>query len=352
MNIICPKCGNQLNENSILCPGCGTSIKKQAQPYNFINPASSRKIEGSAPVQPQQNYNNAPIQPQQNYNNAPAQPQQNYNNALVQPQQNYNNAPVQPQQNYNNMPVQPQQTQPVLQQSLPVNPLLGKNAEKYKPAPKAPKSKKKHKLPWILRFIIANIIIVLFLFGVWYAFGNLITLGSHSNKVVETLNSGSLELPGMNNAYNELPNYIKDMLGEEYKNKNEYGPMTKAILPYISAEKVKVNGFFGSSSVEYRITAPDIESWLLELDPASVTSADALLTMMEEYIKTAPKRSANVTIEYTRNGFFSTDWYGNYYTREFSDAVCGGFNSAYNELYSKVYDEIMGTIYGAQEEKK
>jgi len=201
----------------------------------------------------------------------------------------------------------------------------------------------------MIRIIIVILIIAGILLGAWYAFGNLITLGAHSDQVVETLNSGSLDIPGMNNAYNELPNYVKDMLGDEHRNSGEYGPMTKAILPHISVEKVKVNGFFGGSSVEYKITAPDIESWLLGLDPALVTSTDALMSMMEEYIKTAPSRSANVTIEYTRDGFFSTEWYGNYYTREFSDAVCGGFNSAYNELYQKALNEIMDSLYGEQE---
>lgn len=330
MNIICPKCGNQLDESITVCPVCGTNIKNQEQQYNSLGYGNSQQPNDNAHPQMNQT-DNPPSQPQQ--------PQQDYYNDSVQPQQGYYNTPAQPQQGYYNDSLQPQQGY-----CAPQPPLTDNKPSKRKA--------KKHKLPLIIRIIIVIIIVVGILLGAWYAFGNLITLGAHSNQVVETLNSGSLDLPGMNNAYNELPNYVKDMLGEEHRNSGEYGPMTKTILPHISVEKVKVNGFFGSSSVEYKITAPDIESWLLNLDSSLITSTDALMSMMEEYITTAPTRSANVTIEYTRDGFFSTEWFGNYYTREFSDAVCGGFNSAYNELYSKVYNEIMGTLSEAQEEKQ
>ena len=174
------------------------------------------------------------------------------------------------------------------------------------------------------------------LFLMWLGVGNQLTLRPHSERVVEILNAGSLDLPGTESAYNELPNYIKDVLGEEYLEEDQ-GPITTAVLPYIHAERVSIHGYFGKSAVTYKISAPDLENWLLNLDPTQVTSEQALLSLMEQYIPNAPRRSVEVTVEYDRQGIFSTDWYGNYYTREFTDAVCGGFNSAYSALYDQAF---------------
>ena len=190
-----------------------------------------------------------------------------------------------------------------------------------------------------MRFIIANVIIFGVLFGIWYGFGNMVTLYLHSEEVLETLNSGSLELAGTESAYDRLPNYIKKMMDDEYFEK-DYGPVTTAVLPYIKAERAAIHGFFGSSAVSYTISAPDLESWLLSLDFNSVTDENQLMDMMREYLKNAPRRYATVRVEYARESIFSIEWRGNYYTREFADAVCGGFNSAYNVLYQQAMQEL------------
>ena len=168
----------------------------------------------------------------------------------------------------------------------------------------------------------------------------MVTLYLHSEDVLEILNSGSLELPGTENVYAQQPEYIKEMLNDPELTKNEYGPVTQSVLPYISAERVAVNGLFGASSVVYEIKAPDLESWLVSLDPASITTSDDLLLQLEEYIKIAPVRTARATVRYYRPSIFSIEWQGNYNTREFADAVCGGFNSAYNVLYQRALEEM------------
>ena len=213
---------------------------------------------------------------------------------------------------------------------------------------KAKKEKKKHKLPWMLRFIIAIVIIAGVLFGCWYAFGNMITLYFHSEDVLETLNSGSLELAGTESAYDELPDYVKDMLGDECV-EEDYGPITKAVLPYISVKRVKINGFFDESTVTYEITAPDLESWMLGLDKDSFENEDELMALMTRYIESAPLRTEQVEIKYERDGLVSIKWRGNYYTREFANAICGGFNDAYNVLHEQAMEELEEFLSQAKE---
>lgn len=206
-------------------------------------------------------------------------------------------------------------------------------------------------MPGILKFLITIIIIAGVLFGGWYAFGNMITLYIHSEDVVATLNSGSLELAGTESAYDELPNYIKDMLGEDYV-EEDFGPITKAVLPYISVKRTEINGFFDNSSVKYEITAPDLEKWLLNLDATAFADENEMLALMTEYIKTAPRRTAEVEIQYARDGFFAIEWRGNYYTHEFTDAVCGGLNSAYSVIYGQAMEEIEEALGIANESAK
>ena len=148
----------------------------------------------------------------------------------------------------------------------------------------------------------------------------MITLYFHSEDVVQTLNSGSLDLQGTENAYDELPNYIKEMLDEKYI-ENDYGPITKSVLPYIHVERESINGWFGASTVTYRITAPDLEVWLLNIDPVSVTDENQLLRMLDEYVMDAPKRTTVVEVSYARSHIFAIEWTGDYFTPEFTNAV-------------------------------
>ncbi len=229
-------------------------------------------------------------------------------------------------------------------------PAGGKNKKKQKKEKKQNPNGKKHRVPWIFRFIFANIIIFGVLFFIWFAAGNYVTLYLHSEDVVETLNSGSLDLDGTQNAYDELPNYIKDMMSDEHFN-SDYGPITKTVLPYIHAERKSINGLFGASSVTYNITAPDLEFWLLSIDPASVTDENQLLAMLEQYVVDAPRCTSTVEIQYARKHIFSIDWKGNYYTPEFTDAVCGGFNSGYNIIYQRAMDELNEAMFGKAEQQ-
>lgn len=259
MSEFCQNCGRIINQSSTPCPFCG-----------YISQAQQPTQQQSA--QPQ----NTSIPPVQN-------PQQC---VFQQPQYQQQYIPVQAPQQF--IPQQPQ---------YHPDPSVVTTKQ-----PRQKKPKKKHKLPGIVRFLIAIIIIAVILLGGWYAFGNMITLYIHSEDVVDTLNSGSLELEGTQSTYDELPNYIKDMLGEGYI-EEDFGPVTQAVLPYISVERTKINGFFNNSTVKYEITAPDLENWLLNLEPGSFADENELLTLMIQYIETAPTRTAEVEINTSATDF-------------------------------------------------
>lgn len=231
--------------------------------------------------------------------------------------------------------VQPQQAQ----QPITSKPQMQTPKPQKQKKEKKQKQPKKHKLPGIVRFLLWLVGIAAVLLFLWFGFGNMVTLHLHSEDVVETLNAGSLDLPGMQSDYADLPQYVQDMLGEEVQQQQD-GPIMQAILPHLKVERNKVNGFFGASSVEYTVTAPDIESWMLTLDPESVTTQEALQAALLEYIPYAPVRRTTVTVEYYRDGFFSVDWQGNYHTVAFADAISGGMNTAYNKLYEQALEEL------------
>ena len=183
--------------------------------------------------------------------------------------------------------------------------------------------------------------VALLLLGAWYAFGNQLTLHLHSKDVVEVLNSGSLDVPGAPGSdMDDIPDYVKEMIGENVQVKNENGPLLGSILPFIQVEDTKVKGYFGGNQVVYTISAPDVETWLLELDGDSLNSAEDLIAALRAYLPNAPRRVREVTVSYERSGFFTWDWEGMYETPEFTDAVSGGFNSAYSVLYDKAIEEL------------
>lgn len=219
----------------------------------------------------------------------------------------------------------------------PVDTQVQKPEPKSKKPKKAKKPKKKMTFKRFLIkfgiFLLVNGLLVL----LWCAFINQITLTIHSNDVVETINSGSLEIAGLKNeAYEELPIYLQEAM--DNPNEGANGPVIDAMLPYVEIKTANVKGFFFGTEVEYTITAPDLESWLLNLDATDINSSEDLLAAMEEYIETAPTKSRNVTIEYYPDGWFQ--WKGNYKTPEFLDAIGGGISSAYTVLYQEFLNDL------------
>ncbi len=209
---------------------------------------------------------------------------------------------------------------------------------------KAPKKekKKRRKGKGFLIFLAVVAGIAVLLFFLWFAFGNMITLSSHSKGVVASINSGNLNLDGAYSDYSSLPPYVQNMMGEE-KADGENGALMREMLPYIKAEIEKVNGFFGASSVEYKISAPDMESFILSQDFSSYSTKEQLLSAMLSYIPTAPHRTQTVRVEYYKSSAFSKKWRGNYATSEFADAISGGMNSAYSKLYLEMLEEMGAT---------
>lgn len=203
---------------------------------------------------------------------------------------------------------------------------------------KSPKQKREKSPRKTLNIVIALLCVLATVVLVWFAVGNYITLSIHTNDDLDILNSGSLKVPGAHySKYSELPDYVAQMLGKDDKD-SEYGPLMSEVIPYIRVERNKINGLFGQSSVEYTVYAPDLESWLLNQNPSSGYTQNDFLKDLKEYIPSAQLRPQKVTIEYSRVGLF--DWEGDYMSLEFSNAVSGGINTAYNKLYEQISDEL------------
>ena len=210
------------------------------------------------------------------------------------------------------------------------------------PAPEAKgkkqkKSGKKRKLGWLwaLISILAAAGIIAFLI---FAFGNYFTLKIHTAKVLDSLNSGNLDLSEFqSDPYEDLPLYVIEMMGEQ-KDPAEVGPVVSAMAPHLRFEITKIHGFFGGSEVEYRIISRDLGGWLLSLDYSQISSSEELQKMIIDYIPSAPLKEHTVTVKYYKDGLLG--WKGNYETPEFADALSGGLNSAYNALYDKMIEEL------------
>ena len=218
---------------------------------------------------------------------------------------------------------------------------ISKKSLKKQPKKKN-KKRKKSKLIGFLKFMLTLICIAAVLFLLWITLGKWLTLHFHSNEVVESLNAGSLDFPGSHNSdYNELPDYAKEMLGENIKKEQENGPLLNAVLPYLEVERVEINWFRSGASIEYCISAPDVEHWFMSLTKEDIAKGqETLMKDLDNYLIIANRRKKNVTVEYTKSGLFSIDWQGNYETIEFADAISGGVNTAYNELYKQAIDEM------------
>lgn len=260
---------------------------------------------------------------------------------LPQLQPVQNNRPVS-----NNRPIPNVVVTNGVHNTLPVNGNKNKKKNKVKASKKADRKVKapnqKKGVKRILKPILVIVIVAAVVAFAWFAVGNQITLSIHTDKDVKTMNSGSLEMPGANyNQYGDMPDYVVEMLGGN-PDSPDYGPLMTEVLKYVYVERNSVNGFFGKSTAEFTIYAPDLESWLVNLDGSKKYTQDTLLEEMKAYLPNAPKRSQQVTIEYAHDGIFG--WQGNYMSLEFANAVSGGINTAYNELYTEFSKDLEANI--------
>lgn len=217
-----------------------------------------------------------------------------------------------------------------------------KNKKAKKQNKSAQRSQKDRGFKKVLKKLIPVACIIAAIAAIWFAVGNQITLTIRTDKDLEVFNSGSLEVPGAHyNRYSELPDYVVEMLGDD-PDAADYGPLMSEIVPHIRVERNKVNGWFGQKSVEYTISAPDMETWLLNIDENKKYTEKKLLADMLEYIPNAPERTQVVTVNYTQDSFF--DWHGNYMAVDFANAISGGINSAYNTLYEEISADLEAAL--------
>ncbi len=209
--------------------------------------------------------------------------------------------------------------------------------KKIAKASKKQNKKAKKGKGWLVALIVIFSVIALIALLV-FAFGNYITLKFHTDKVLDSLNSGNLDLSEFqSDPYEDLPLYVIEMMGET-SDPSELGPVVSAMAPYLTFEIKEIHGFFGGSEVEYRIVSRDLGGWLLSLDYSAIGSSEELQKMMIDYIPEAPLKEHYVTVKYYRDGLFG--WKGNYEIPEFADALTGGLNTAYNALYDEMIEEM------------
>ena len=200
-----------------------------------------------------------------------------------------------------------------------------------------PKKEAKKKRGCLVALIITLVVLALVAFLV-FAAGNYLSLRLHTNKVMDSLNSGNMDLSQFQvDPYKDLPLYVIEMMGEAAE-PAEVGPVVSAMAPYLSFDRVRIIQFLGTGQVEYRILSRDLSGWILSLDYASVTTPEHLQQMLLDYIPEAPLKEYYVTVTYYKEGLFG--WKGNYETPAFADAISGGMNTAFNALYDKMMEEM------------
>lgn len=342
MNNFCPNCGTNNNASDNFCRICATPLSQNQPDPRPVRPAPTSRptpVNKPAPTnRPAQTSRPAPV-------NIPAPTNRPVpvNRPVVNPDINSTQT-VTPTEGINQNPV-----------AEKTDKKQNKEKKKDKKAKKNqavdttnldPKQKKKLKrkkrLKKFLKAILIIFIIAAALAFTWFAVGNQITLTIHTDKDVETMNSGSLEMPGAHySQYSDMPDYVVRMLGADPESP-DYGPVMSEVIPYIYVERNKVNGFFGGTTVDYTIYAPDLETWLLNLDDSKTYTQETMLEELKEYLPDAPMREQKVTIEYAHDGIFG--WQGNYMSLEFSNAISGGVNTAYNELYAEFSKELEANI--------
>jgi hypothetical protein len=204
-------------------------------------------------------------------------------------------------------------------------------------AAKPPKKKAKKKKGCLVALIITLVVLALVAFLV-FAAGNYLSLRLHTNKVLDSLNSGNMDLSQFQvDPYKDLPLYVIEMMGEAAE-PAEVGPVVSAMAPHLTFDRIRILDFLGTGQVEYRILSRDLSGWILSLDYASITSPEQLQQMLLDYIPKAPLKEYFVTVTYYNDGLFR--WKGNYETPEFANAISGGLNTAFNALYEKMIEEM------------
>ena len=290
MSRFCIQCGTPVADEAKFCSQCGASLP---------TPAAPKPAPAPAPVQPPQPVN---VQP---------------------PQSAPRPVPVPPPRP---VPVPPPRPVPVPPpQPVPVN------------AAKPPKKKAKKKKGCLVALIITLVVLALVAFLV-FAAGNYLSLRLHTNKVLDSLNSGNMDLSQFQvDPYKDLPLYVIEMMGEAAE-PAEVGPVVSAMAPHLTFDRIRILDFLGTGQVEYRILSRDLSGWILSLDYASITSPEQLQQMLLDYIPKAPLKEYFVTVTYYNDGLFR--WKGNYETPEFANAISGGLNTAFNALYEKMMEEM------------
>ena len=297
--MFCPRCGQGDYTPGLYCTNCGYH---QSQPIQPVNPM------------PQQSHH--PIQ------QVPVQTQQPVKQVSAQ-------APLPVKQ----VSAQAQPPVPYQQQTDSQASPVSKGHDRKA---KLPKPKKKRSVKRFFKKLGIFVAILSFIGLLWFSIGNYITLTIHSNEVVETINLGSLDVCGIyNNAYKQLPTYVQNQI-KAPENKN--GALIDLILPHIHIETSQINGFFGKSSIEYRVVSPNLEDWFMQLNAEDIVSQEHFLSVLEEHLATAPRAARKVTVNYSPDGLFQ--WKGNYNTPEFIDAITGGLNTAYSQMYKQIINEL------------
>ncbi len=356
MSRICSQCHKEITSDSTFCSHCGARIAPVHTPSRAPMPAPNRAQTPAPNRAPTPTPNRTPMPaPNRTPMPAPNRAPMPAPNRAQTPAPNRAQTPAPnraqtPAPNRAQTPAPNRAPMPAPSRAPIQAPTAGsdKTASKKKPTKKAgskggkksnKKLNKKKKTPKerLKACIVPTIIIGITAFLV-FAFGNNITLRSRSDKDMEVFNTGSLEVPGSTyNKYSQLPTYAIKMLGGD-PDEPQYGELMSLIIPHIKVERNSINGFFGGKTVEYTVYAPDMETWLLNLNPPEGYTQDDMLKDIAEYIPDAPLRSQVVTIEYSHDGLF--DWQGNYMEPEFTNAISGGISTAYQELYAEIYVQL------------
>ena len=207
-------------------------------------------------------------------------------------------------------------------------------ATSSKPAPKKKKKKKGCLIAFFVTLFITALLTVLACTA-----GSYLMLSYETDRVANAMNGGDFDLSDFQrNVYKDMPLYVLEMVGETEKD-TENGPIVKAMAPYLSVERTKIDGFLsGKREVEFRILSRDLSGWILSQDYKTFSTPEELQQAILEYIPQAPVKEYYVTVTYYREGFF--DWKGNFEIPEFADAISGGLNTAYNALYDRMIEEM------------
>lgn len=163
---------------------------------------------------------------------------------------------------------------------------------------------------------------------------------------IETGDMSAFNLPQSTEKNNAMKNKIeewgldpKDFGLEESESELSNGDkLVQAILQY-SDVKYSISVF--ENKVTYTINAPDIESFMKDLNPNELGTADDLFEQNMDYIKTTENRKAReVEVTYQKQDGKWVPDYSDYISKEFLDAFTGGMGSGYQYWYNQMLQEL------------